>query len=124
MPRAFFSTKLFKKKSSRAPLLASSANKQLALPGLRKLKESCKTRVHTLKASLHSRTATPQLVRKDDAASEFDISQCLPMVDDIGADPGLTFSHNEVWQASTLSSSPSGGNQVGSGCFQSGRETG
>lgn len=124
MPRTFFSTKLFKKKSSHEPSLASSANKQSALPSFQKLKESCRTRVHTLKASLRSRTATPQLGGKDDAASELDISQCLPLVDDIGADLGLTFSHHELRQASTLSSSPSEGSQVGSGCFQSGRETG
>ncbi|ERF76019.1 hypothetical protein EPUS_08273 [Endocarpon pusillum Z07020] len=111
MPRAFFSTKLFKK-SSHAPSHAFSANKQSALSSLQKLKESCKTRVHTLKASLHSRTTTPQLVGKDEAASEFDISQCLPMVDDIGADLGLTFSHHEVRQSSTPSSSPSEGSQV------------
>lgn len=76
-----------------------------------------------MKASLHSRTATPQLVVKDDAASEFDISQCLPMVDDIGTDLGLTFSHHELRQASTLFPSPSEGRQVGSGYIQSSRET-
>jgi len=104
MPHALWIKRLFKRKSFLVPSAESSTQNQLAVSSLQKFKVSSRSRFHTLKANFNIRTAAPQPVVEDSAIDAIDLSQYLPVVDDIGADLGLTFSNHDIEGLSTLSS--------------------
>jgi hypothetical protein len=83
MPHSSFIKRLFKRKSSLAHPVESSTQKQSAVSSLQKFKVSRRSRVHTLRATSHTRPASPEHVVNNLAVDEFDLSQCLPVVDDI-----------------------------------------
>jgi hypothetical protein len=103
MPHTSWIKKLFKRKSSFVPSAESSTQYQSAISSLQRFKVSSRSRFHTLKANFNTGTVAPQPVVKDSAIDEFDLSQCLRVVDDIGADLGLTFSQHDIERSSTLS---------------------
>jgi hypothetical protein len=108
MPHTSWIKRVFKQKSSLVPSTKSSTENQSAVSSLQKVKFSSRSRFHSLKANFKTRTAAPQAVVEESAIDDIDLSQCLPVVDDIGADLGLTFSHHDFEGLSTLSSSQVG----------------